>query len=251
VNQRDYRILIGAAGWQHKEWENEVFYPEDLPDDWYLSFYANEFPVVLLSFDCWQDDNVGQQMLDEISEQASDGFRCLFECSWNQDNSEQLLIQIKKLDQVSGHVAGLLITTKIENLNNVLFTSFLALVQQTYKVCLALQHQRLNDDVSEDELTAEQKNKLAFANISDFCHQHNIALCWDGKDKIIVPDNATLWVARCNSERDKKTLLLDLKTIIAGQLEHESLLRDNILIVDGSPPGIDALRNATIMLDIM
>ena len=251
MTQRDYRILIGAAGWQHKEWGSEVFYPEDLPEDWYLSFYANEFPVVLLPFECWQDEIVGQQTLDEISEQARDGFRCLFECSWKQDNSEQLLLQIKKLDQVSEHVAGLLITTKIENLNNPLFAGFLASVQQTYKVCLALKHQRLNAELSGDETTADQESNSNFANVSDFCHQHNIALCWDGKDKIIVPDNAPLWVARCNSEQDKKALLLDLKTIIAGQLEHESLLRDNVLIVDGSPPGVDALRNANIMLDIM
>jgi hypothetical protein len=43
----DYTVFVGASGWEYAAWE-ESFYPEDLPSDWRLSFYSNEFPVVLL-----------------------------------------------------------------------------------------------------------------------------------------------------------------------------------------------------------
>jgi len=43
----EYTVLVGATGWEFGPWE-QSFYPEDLPEDWRLSFYSNEFPVVRL-----------------------------------------------------------------------------------------------------------------------------------------------------------------------------------------------------------
>ena len=35
-------VLIGAAGWQHPAWRDR-FYPDDMPDDWQLSYYNSHF----------------------------------------------------------------------------------------------------------------------------------------------------------------------------------------------------------------
>ncbi len=40
-------LLIGARGWDHESWVGE-FYPDDLPPDWRLSYYANAFRAVLV-----------------------------------------------------------------------------------------------------------------------------------------------------------------------------------------------------------
>lgn len=40
-------LQIGSIGWQHAHWDT-AFYPEDLPADWRLTYYANEFSCVLL-----------------------------------------------------------------------------------------------------------------------------------------------------------------------------------------------------------
>ena len=40
-------LLLRARDWEHPAW-NQEFYPDDLPEDWRLSYYANEFPVVLV-----------------------------------------------------------------------------------------------------------------------------------------------------------------------------------------------------------
>ena len=39
------RLLTGTSGWQYKEWKGS-FYPEDLPTDEMLSFYADHFSTV-------------------------------------------------------------------------------------------------------------------------------------------------------------------------------------------------------------
>lgn len=40
-------MWIGSVGWQHAHWQ-ESFYPETLPEDWWLTYYSNEFRCVLM-----------------------------------------------------------------------------------------------------------------------------------------------------------------------------------------------------------
>ena len=46
-------VLVGAAGWLHPAWRGG-FYPDDLPDDWLLSYYNTQFQVVYLPAPFWQ-----------------------------------------------------------------------------------------------------------------------------------------------------------------------------------------------------
>jgi hypothetical protein len=46
-------VLVGAAGWQQPAWR-KGFYPEDLPDDWLLSYYNTQFSAVYLPAAVWQ-----------------------------------------------------------------------------------------------------------------------------------------------------------------------------------------------------
>lgn len=41
------RLLIGCRDWEQPAWE-QTFYPDDLPADWRLTYYANQFRVVLV-----------------------------------------------------------------------------------------------------------------------------------------------------------------------------------------------------------
>jgi hypothetical protein len=47
MQSAEYTVMVGASGWEFSAWD-ERFYPEDLPEDWRLGYYSNEFPVVLL-----------------------------------------------------------------------------------------------------------------------------------------------------------------------------------------------------------
>lgn len=50
-------LVIGAAGWEHAGWEG-WFYPEDLPPEWRLTYYGNEFSQVLVPEALWLTSQV-------------------------------------------------------------------------------------------------------------------------------------------------------------------------------------------------
>lgn len=62
----DYGLRLGAYGWQHEHWL-KLFYPEDLPQDWRLGFYANEFIAVMVPADYWRDDYEVEQWCDALA----------------------------------------------------------------------------------------------------------------------------------------------------------------------------------------
>ena len=74
-------INLGAYGWRHSHWLN-TFYPEDLPvsgsEDWRLTYYSNEFNVVLVPADYWKktQDVDCAAWLDAVHE----GFQFFVEC---------------------------------------------------------------------------------------------------------------------------------------------------------------------------
>lgn len=50
----DYLVYLGAVGWAHAAWKGD-FYPEDLPEDWQLSFYNTQFRCVYLPHALWKN----------------------------------------------------------------------------------------------------------------------------------------------------------------------------------------------------
>jgi len=62
-------LSVGAWGWKHPEWEKDVFYPDDLPADWQLSYYSNEFDVVVVPANYWSADGYGEEdWLDDVED---------------------------------------------------------------------------------------------------------------------------------------------------------------------------------------
>lgn len=60
--------IIGSWGWRHSEWENDVFYPDDLPQDWQLSYYSNEFDLAVVPASYWSADGYGEDdWLDDVT----------------------------------------------------------------------------------------------------------------------------------------------------------------------------------------
>ena len=61
------QVLVGAVDWRVERWRSE-YYPEDLPSDWQLAYYANDFSTVLLDCRNYLDD----KSLDELGEVLED-----------------------------------------------------------------------------------------------------------------------------------------------------------------------------------
>ena len=49
-----FRAIVGARGWQHPAWVSG-YYPPDMPAEWRLAYYANDFTGVLIPATAWQD----------------------------------------------------------------------------------------------------------------------------------------------------------------------------------------------------
>ena len=69
-------LLIGARGWSHASWSGG-FYPPDLPEEWRLGYYANEFSTVLVPADRWT--TAEPALLEEWAEEVHAGFRFVLE----------------------------------------------------------------------------------------------------------------------------------------------------------------------------
>ena len=65
-------IALGAWDWRHAAW-NGRFYAEDLPPEWYLTFYSNEFDAVGLSAAGWMNPPLWE--LEQWLEDTHVGFR--------------------------------------------------------------------------------------------------------------------------------------------------------------------------------
>lgn len=48
-----FTVIVGARGWQHGEWAR-TYYPADLPAEWRLSYYANDFSGVMVAEREWR-----------------------------------------------------------------------------------------------------------------------------------------------------------------------------------------------------
>jgi uncharacterized protein YecE (DUF72 family) len=65
-------VFVGAVNWEHPDWRGSL-YPEDLPEDWLLSYYNTQFQAVYLPAAVWQAASgaTWAQWLDDTQE----GFR--------------------------------------------------------------------------------------------------------------------------------------------------------------------------------
>ncbi len=70
----DKTIRVGACGWDQADWTGS-FYPDDLPEDWRLSYYANEFPCILIPEEVWRANDVD---LQQWAEDVPEDFRFYF-----------------------------------------------------------------------------------------------------------------------------------------------------------------------------
>ena len=69
-------MQIGAFGWDHDEWQGP-FYPQDLPRDWRLAYYAGEFSAVIVPVAEWVA--LTPERAEEWRQDTSETFRFYLE----------------------------------------------------------------------------------------------------------------------------------------------------------------------------
>lgn len=67
---------LGAIGWEHEHWLG-AFYPEDLPEEWRLAYYATQFDCVYLPHAHWA--RTAPETLETWAAETLERFRFLLE----------------------------------------------------------------------------------------------------------------------------------------------------------------------------
>lgn len=78
------RVRIGTIGWLFDSWDTN-YYPEDIPREWKLGYYANELTAVVVPEQQWQqaDHDQLEEMLEDVHEEF--GFYFQIKTCWPSD----------------------------------------------------------------------------------------------------------------------------------------------------------------------
>lgn len=93
-------ILIGTRGWDRPEWTG-AFYPEILPADWRLSFYANNLRSVLVPAESW--GRAGETRVRAWAEETYEEFRFVLEMPVAAPDF------LRRVEPIRSQMAGLLL----------------------------------------------------------------------------------------------------------------------------------------------
>jgi len=75
-------LVVTTRGWDHPGWQ-EGFYPEDMPEDWRLAYFANSFPLVLLSAS--ELPGLNKDTVEEWVDELEDDFAFYLEADVSSD----------------------------------------------------------------------------------------------------------------------------------------------------------------------
>jgi len=100
------RFEIGAAGWQYPSWA-ENYYDEELPPEWRLTFYSNEFRFCMIPWSDW--GSTSRETLAQWADDIEHPFRFFLQCPL------QHIEHTDKLpDNLKPYIEGMVITDDSE-----------------------------------------------------------------------------------------------------------------------------------------
>lgn len=223
-----HRVLMGACGWNHQAWLND-FYSEDLPEDWQLGFYSNEFPVVYVPAADWLDVTD----LSEWTEDVSDSFRFILEISGEVLNDElRFSAALEKVKTLDDFCLGLVfqLTPSICN-NTDLFQQRVDLAQAIAPVCVEMRGITLTDELNSILL------------------KQNISEVWDGEsDEKENFKRGSLAISHVSGD---ELDMASLRKVIEHCLSVSSEDCISVLCLDGAPPSLEMLRSADVILNLL
>lgn len=222
-------LLLGARGWRHEHWR-ENFYPEDLPEEWWFSYYSNEFRSVLVPFDYLQNIPVDEirKTVQEWIDDTDEGFRFFIELPWH--ISLEDLMQV--LEPLTPQLGGVCLTgmDKLSNGNQD--------ISHVEAVIKNVQH------VAPDVVDWQGlDNKLL-----SIAQGYQLGCYWQPEENLLNQCNARLAIAEVthDSVHNPKTL----KNIIEHCFSVQGATTIG-LFLGGNTPDIEELRNAIMIWQMM
>lgn len=226
----EHIIAIGAYGWLHPQWD-EDFYPDDLPFEWKIGYYGNEYPLAVVPHTYWTEhaNEVGQ-WLEDCDESLE------FIAEWPPSGAAAPVNE-----QAAAGIAAL-----GKRVIAILFPITAMPSEYEWDIFKKYANEYvLSFDVSPD-LNAGFKAEWAQRS-SDI----EAGFCWHGDptdaDELYA---GKIGICRVGELLEPRALRVLFEKMIAvdKQTNHNKPL---VFIADGSPPSLQLLTNAGIILDLL
>lgn len=220
-------LTIGARGWEHEGW-NGLFYPADLPPEWRLAYYANEFRAVLVPSETWARCTRAQ--LVQWRADVRGDFRFFIELACDPACMEgfgQVCTRLPDELDVLDDLVGGLVLRLIQPPTGQALREALQRLPSQYRVSLIL---------ASGALSAEALHAVA---------ESSAALCWP-----TGPPAGPGYLGLVRVE-DGECTLRGLRQEIGAFLEQARGSEHAFLFFDGDPPGLQAMRDAVVIKGLL
>ena len=234
-----HELLIGTCGWQHAAWKGG-FYPDDLPAEWQLTYYSNEFRVVLVPrvyreacSDCaaqWlEDSGESMQFVCEVDVGVRDA----------PDIRAVLPLLAEDLAWAEGlgaRNAGVLCNVGRQ------FARQEADLESILKAC--------TDSVP---VCIDYGGEAPLPWQREMLEHYQMGWCWHGDSEQAAPFIGRLALTRIVGEVQPRELRAIVETCLAqGRRMHAiDATCVNALLIDGDPPSIETARNAGVIMELL
>jgi len=210
-------IFVGSRGVSHSAW-CEGFYPDDLPLEWRLSYYSNEFSALLLLQD--DIDSLSSEEVVEWLEDLNDDFSLLYELEFD-SFSVLSALPAELVRRLQGGVCTVT-TAQLERLLEQ--TILLPAEMLLYLRCLG------------DAPSAEQVEQLTLRGWR-FCWQPD----WP-HSAVCAP---ILFLDGCLSLRE-------LRVQVQQFLASDAIESDDVLLLlEGDSPSVEYLHQCQLLVDLL
>jgi len=223
-----HRVVIGACGWNHAAWLDE-FYSEDLPEDWQLGFYSNEFSVVYVPAPDWVEHPDLEEWVDDVSE----SFRFILE------------VPARVLSDDAAYMEAL----KNAKALNEFCLGFVFQVDTSICKESALFQSRYKEASAIASVCVDKQGCECSGDFEQILLQNNISELWNGTGSEIKGlGRGGLAITRIASDGlDMRSL----RTVMETCLSVSSDDCVSVLIIEGTPPSLEILRNADTLLNLL
>ncbi len=219
--KRNYTLLIGACGWLHEGWSGS-FYPDDLPADWQMAYYANAWPLALIT----ARERTALTASQHGWQECDDALRFVGEWSW-QDDPQQAEAEKRALGE--RYLATLLAVDArmdVGQLENIL-----------------AHWQCAGEFIVDFSIEPPAKALL------EFLKQHDIGWCWRGQGPAQGLDSGRVAIARVGPQcREARRLRTIVETCLAAKPRSD---HPPLLLFDGQPPDVEAMNMAEVIASLL
>jgi uncharacterized protein YecE (DUF72 family) len=207
------RVLVGTSGYAYKEWKGAL-YPQDLPADQFLRYYATKFPTVEINNTFYRMPT--ERLLLQWADQVPDGFSFVLKAA-------QKITHIRRLKDVGNEVEyftrtatalgdklGPTLVQLPPNLKKDLprLTEFLALFPTRWRIAVEFRHPSWH----EDDVYAALRARDAAVCVADTDEDEG-----EAKAKPAVTGTASWGYLRLRRARYDLRALKAWATLVAGQ----------------------------------